>query len=133
MDVQIRDAAALRRVSPDRLRAYLQAHDWVQEDVWRDRMMVWSSTWGEQVNEILIPLREQSDAYAVRISEAVALLAEIEERSQLEVYYDLVGAGADVIRLRPLNGVGRSGWTLGDSVEFLTRAFDLVTAASAFC
>ena len=130
MDVQIRDAAALRRVSPDRLRAYLQAHDWVQEDVWRDRIMVWSSTWGEQVNEILIPLREQSDAYAVRISEAVALLAEIEERSQLGVYYDLVGAGADVIRLRPLNGVGQSGWTLGDSVEFLTRARDLVTAAA---
>ena len=99
MDVQIRDAAALRRVSPDRLRAYLQARDWVQEEVWRDRIMVWSATRGERVNEILIPLREQSDAYAVRISEAVALLSEIEERSQLEVYHDLLGAGADVIRL----------------------------------
>ena len=130
MDVQIRDAAALRRVSPDKIRAYLQAHNWVQEEVWRDRIMVWSATRGEQVNEILIPLREQSDAYAVRISEAVALLSEIEERSQLAVYYDLVGAGADVIQLRPLNGVGQSGWTLGDSVEFLTRARDLVAAAA---
>ena len=130
MDVQIRDAAALRRVSPDKLRAYLQAHNWVQEEVWRDRIMVWSATRGEQVNEILIPLREQSDAYAVRISEAVALLSEIEERSQLAVYYDLVGAGADVIQLRPLNGIGQSGWTLGDSVEFLTRARDLVVAAA---
>ncbi len=130
MDVQIRDAAALRRVSPDRLRAYLQAHDWEQAEVWRNRIMVWSVTRGEQVNEILIPLRERSDAYAVRISEAVALLAEIEERSQMEVYYDLVGAGADVIRLRPLNGAGQSGWTLGDSVEFLTRARDLVVAAA---
>ena len=133
MDVQIRDAAALRRVSPDKLRAYLQSHDWDQEDVWRDRIMVWSSppqADGGQVNEILIPLREQSDAYAVRIAEAVALLSEIEERSQLEIYYDLVGAGADVIRLRPLNGVGQSGWTLGDSVEFLTRARDLVAAAA---
>ena len=130
MDVQIRDAAALRRVSPDRLRAYLQARDWAQEEVWRGRIMVWSATRGDRVSEILIPLREQSDAYAVRISEAVALLSEIEERSQLEVYHDLVGAGADVIRLRPLNGVGQSGWTLGDSVEFLTRARDLVAAAA---
>ena len=130
MDVQIRDAAALRRVSPDKLRAYLQAHDWVQEEVWRDRIMVWSATRGEQVNEILIPLREQSDAYAVRISEAVALLSAIEERSQLAVYYDLVGAGADVIQLRPLNGIRQSGWTLGDSVEFLTRARDRVAAAA---
>ena len=83
-----------------------------------------------QVREILMPLREQSDAYAVRISEAVALLAEVEERSQLDVYHDLLGAGADVIRLRPLNGVDQSGWTLGDSVDFLTRSRDLINAAA---
>ena len=130
MDVQIRDADALRRVSPTMLRAYLEAHDWVQEQTWRDRILVWSNAAGEAVREILMPLREQSDTYGVRIAEAVAALAVMEERSQLEVYYDLLGAGADVIRLRSLNGVGRSGWTLGESVEFLTRARDLLTAAA---
>ena len=130
MEVQIRDAAALRRVSPTMLRAYLEARGWVHEETWHNRIMILSITGGERVSEVLIPLREQSDTYAVRISEAVALLSEFEERSQLDVYYDLIGAGADVIRLRPLNGAGQSGWTLGDSVDFLTWARNLVAAAA---
>ena len=130
MNVQIRDSAALRRVSPTILRAYLEAHEWVRGQTWRNRILVLSNTHNGQLREILVPLREQSDAYAVRISEAVAFLAEMEERSQLDVYYDLLGAGADVIRLRPLNGGGRSGWTLGDSVDFLTRSRDLIAAAA---
>ena len=130
MDVQIRDSEALRRVSPTILRAYLEARGWVQDETWRNRIMVWSITQNEQVKEILAPLREQTDAYAVRISEAIALLSEIEGRSQLNIYYDVIGAGADVIRLRSLNGVGESGWTLGESVDFLTRARDLILAAA---
>ena len=130
MDVQIRDAVALRRVSPVMFRAYLQARGWLHEETWRNRIMIWSITSGEQVSEALVPLREQSDTYAVRISEVLALLSDIEGRSQLVIYYDLIGAGADVIQLRPLNGVGQSGWTLSESVEFLTRARDLVAAAA---
>ena len=130
MDVQIRDAAALGRVSPVMLQAYLQANGWVHEQTWRNRILVWSKAHDEQVKEILAPLREQSDAYAVRISEAVALLAEIESRSQLDIYYDLMATGADAIRLWPLNGVGKSGWNLGESVDFLTRSRDLIMAAA---
>ena len=130
MDVQIRDSEALRRVSPTMLRAYLEAHGWVQEEAWRSRILVWSITQDGQVKEILAPLREQSDTYAVRISETIALLAEIEGRSQLNVYHDVLGAGADVIQLRPLNGAGQTGWTLGDSVDFLTKARDLMMAAA---
>ncbi len=132
MDVQIRDADALRRISPVMLRAYLEAHEWVQEEIWRNRILVWSSKHDNHVREILTPLREQSDTYAVRISEVVALLSEVEERSQLDVYHDLIGAGADAIRLRSLDGSRQSDWALGDSVEFLTRARDLVTAAARF-
>ena len=130
MEVQIRDGAALRRVSPKMLSAYLESRGWVHEETWRDRIMVWAIAAGERVSEVLIPLREQSGVYATRISEAVEQLAEIEERSQLDVYHGLMEAGADAIRLRPLNGVGESGWTLTDSVSFLTRARDLVTAAA---
>ncbi len=132
MDVQIRDAEALRRISPVMLRAYLKAHEWVQEETWRNRILVWSSKRDNQVRQLLTPLREQSDTYAVRISEVVAHLSEIEKRSQLDVYNDLIGAGADVIRLRSLNYSGQSNWALGDSVEFLTHARDLVSAAARF-
>lgn len=130
MDVQIADADALRRISPAMLRAYLEARGWVHEQTWRNRIMVWSYAQGDEIREILVPLREQSDAYPVRISESVGLLAELEDRSQLSVYYDLVGAGADTIRLRSLNSVDQEGWTLGDSVDLLTRARDLVMSAA---
>lgn len=95
MNVQIRDAEALRRVSPAMLRAYLKARGWVHEETWRDRILVWSNTHNGQGQQVLVPLREESDTYAVRISEAVALLADVEARSQLDVYHDLIGAGVD--------------------------------------
>ncbi len=130
MDVQIKDAAALGRVSPAMLQAYLQANGWVHEQTWRNRILVWSKSHNEQAKEILAPVREHSDAYALRISEAVALLSEIEGRSQLEIYYDLMATGADVIRLRPLNGAGQSGWSLGESADFLAHSRDLIMAAA---
>ena len=132
MEVQIRDTAALNRVSPVMLRAYLGSHGWVRAETWRGRIVVWAKTQGDEVRELLMPLRERSDAYAVRIAEAVVLLSEVEGRSQLDVYYDLLGAGADAIRLRSLNGVGETGRNFNNSVDFLTRARDLITSAARF-
>ncbi|MDE2787430.1 MAG: hypothetical protein OXL37_12310 [Chloroflexota bacterium] len=97
MDVQIRDSEALRRVTPPMLCAYLKAHQWVHEQTWRNRIMVWSRKQDELTHEILVPLRQHSDAYAVRVSEAVTLLAKLDGRSQLDVYYDLIGAGKDAV------------------------------------
>ena len=94
MEVQIRDAAALSRVSSAMLCAYLKAHGWVHEQTWRNRIMVWSTTQCDgRVREVLVPLRDQSDTYAVRISEAVSLFADIEQRSQIDIYHELIGAG----------------------------------------
>lgn len=129
MEVQIRDAAALRRVSLSQLRAYLEATDWVRTENWRDRISVWVKEHNGQTSQLLAPLREHSDAYALRIAEAVTLLAEVEGRSQLDVYYGLLAAGADVIRLRPLEKAA-SNWSLHDSVTFLGQARDLVRAAA---
>lgn len=129
MEVQIRDAAALRRVSLSQLRAYLEATDWVRTENWRDRISVWVKEHNGQTSQLLTPLREHSDAYALRIGEAVTLLAEVEGRSQLDVYYGLLAAGADVIRLRPLEK-SQSDWSLHDSVTFLGQARDLVKASA---
>lgn len=130
MDVQITDAAALSRVPPTALRAYLQSRDWVQADTWRGRIQVWSKEHNGQPSEVLAPLRELSGSYATRMYEAVALLAELEERSQLDVYRDLLGARADVVTIRPLNGASARMWSLADSAELLDHSQDLMTAAA---
>ena len=130
MDVLIRDAAALRRITPAALQSYLETHGWGRQEVWKRRMAVWSCEVEGEYRQILVALREYSDAYAVRVAEALSSLAELEQRSQLEVYYDLIGSGADVIRVRPLNGAGRNGNSLGDAVEMLSYARDLMLAAA---
>lgn len=130
MNVQIRDAVALRRVTPPMLRAYLESRGWSRREIWRGRIAVWSAERDGRSQEILAPLRESSDAYAVRMSEVVAALSEAEERSQPDVYYDLLAAGADAIRLRSLNGAGNAEWTLDESAAILENARKLLLAAA---
>ena len=130
MDVLITDANELRRVTPVLLGTYLGVQGWVRQETWKDRIVVWSKDTGHATLEVLVPLREQSDAYAVRLSEAVATLAQLESRSQLEVYYDMVGAGADVIRLRPISAYERQSWSLSDSADLLGGVKDLLQAAA---
>ena len=93
MDVQIRDAAALRQVSSANLKAYLESDAWVRGENWRGRLCVWAKEHKGQTWQILAPLREHADDYPLRIAEAVATLSAVEQRSQLEVYYDLLAAG----------------------------------------
>ena len=130
MDVVIADAKALRRVTPVLLSTYLNVQGWAREETWKERIVVWSKEMEDGVVELLVPLREQSDAYVVRTAEAIAILAQIEERSQLDVYYDLVGAGADVIRLRPIVAKDQQGWSLNDSADLLGRMKDLLQVAA---
>ena len=132
MDVQIKDAEALRRVNPPALRAYLESQNWGFRETWRNRITVWTKEHAGKVRQILMPLREDSGSYATRIYEAVLLLAELEDRSQLDVYYDLMGSGADVIRLRSLNKNGRFDESLSGSAKLLDCAQKLITAAARF-
>lgn len=129
MKVQIRDGAALRQVSPAQLSAYLKATGWVHEENWREVISIWIKAKEEQTHQVMVSLREQSDVYAQRIAEAVITLSEVEGRSQLAVYYDLLAAGSDVLRLRPQDKP-RAGGSLPVSAALLTQARDLVTAAA---
>lgn len=129
MKVQIRDGAALSQVSPVQLRAYLEANGWTLYENWRELIFVWVKAKDEQTHQVLAPLHDHSDTYAMRIGEAVKTLAEVEGRSQLAVYYSLLAAGSDVLRLRPQDKP-RAGGSLPVSAALLTQARDLVTAAA---
>ncbi len=97
MNVHIRDSAALNRITPSLLSRYLKVHGWAYEETWRGRIAVWSNVYGEERQQILVPLMDSSDTYAVRMSEAVSTLADVEGRSQLEVYDELVEDSAEVV------------------------------------
>ena len=91
MIVQIRDRAALSTLSFVSLQAYLESHGWNNEGPWGQRpATIYSKEYGGGTWEILAPTRDTVADYAEAMGEAVAVLAEVEERSQLDVFYDLI-------------------------------------------
>ena len=130
MRVHIRDFEAFSLITPTLLRRYLENHGWTREETWRGRTTVWSIVENEQRSQILAPLIELSDTYSLRMSESVATLAEIEGRSQLSIYYEVLAGGADVIRFRTLKNNGTDSRSLTESASLLNDARELLASAA---
>lgn len=131
MIVQIRDRAALSSLSIVSLRAYLASRGWNNEGQWGERpATIFAKEHNGQAWEIIVPHQDTLAGYAEGMAEAVAVLATVEERSQLDVFHDLAGAGADVIRVRSSNGAAKEPLSLRRSASFLNDAYDLLAAAA---
>ncbi|MCY4556994.1 MAG: hypothetical protein OXF79_11565 [Chloroflexi bacterium] len=130
MIVEIRDTAALSSLTTLNLRAYLQSRDWNNVGRWGNRATVHSKASGGRTWEILIPLSDAISDYAEFMGEAIGTLATAEQRSELDVFNDVTGAGADVIRITSLNGMGKEPLSLRQSADMLRDANDLLSAAA---
>ena len=120
MLVQIRDRKALATLPVVNLRAYLNSRDWNNAGRWGERpAVIYTKEHGGRSWEVLVPLRDTVADYAESMAESVAILAEVEERSQLDVFHDLSATGADVIRLRSANGRGNEPLSLRQSAGFV--------------
>ena len=80
--------------------------------------------------EVLVPHRDTVGGYTENIAESVAILAAVEERSQIEVFYDLSAAGADVVRVRSANGMAKEPLSLRQSVTLFNDTFHMMAAAA---
>lgn len=96
MRVQIRDKEALESLTPENLRAYLESQGWGNDRPWGQWGTILSKEHKGKLWEIVIPLRDEGYGYAEFMGLMVATLSDAEERSQLEVFYDLAGAGSKV-------------------------------------
>ena len=130
MLVQIRDRKALSSLSLGALRAYLGVRGWKDEGPWGSRPGSIFTTDGEANLEILVPTRDTVADYAEALAEAVAVLAIHEDRSQIEVFYDLQGAKSDVVRLRSSNGLANERMSLSQSAELHSNAYKLLAASA---
>ena len=131
MLVQIRDRKALATLPVVNLRAYLNSRDWNNAGRWGERpAVIYTKEHGGRSWEVLVPLRDTVADYAESMAESVAILAEVEERSQLDVFHDLSATGADVIRLRSANGRGNEPLSLRQSAGLLNDAFDMLASAA---
>ena len=95
MLVQIRDRAALSSLPSSNLRQYLKTHGWKDAGQWGKRATIHTKKHGRRNWEILIPISDTVADYAERMAESIAILATVEERSQLDVFYDVSNAGSE--------------------------------------
>ncbi len=93
MLVQIRDRAALSSLSSTSLRHYLKNHGWKDAGRWGKRATIHTKKYGGRNWEILIPISDAVADYAESMAESIAILSTVEERSQLDVFYDILKAG----------------------------------------
>ncbi len=77
-----------------------------------------------------VALRDAVSGYAGGMAQAISVLATVEGRSQLDVFNDLQGAGADVIRMRSANGAGKNMLSLQHSARLLNEAYGMMASAA---
>ena len=131
MKVQIRDRDALTSLPVMNLRAYLNSHEWTDIGNWGKRpITVFAKEDDGRTWEILVPHTDTIGGYAENMAESVAILATVEDRSQLDVFHDLMGAGADMIRVRSANGAAMKALSLRRSASLLNDSYDLLASAA---
>ena len=131
MLVQIRDSAALSSISIVSLRAYLNSREWTDAGVWGERpITIFAREHDGRTWEILVPHQDTIAGYAENMAETVAVLAEMEGRSQLDVFYDLSATSCDVVRLHSLNGVAKEPLSLRRSADLLQDSYGMLGYAA---
>jgi hypothetical protein len=127
MKVAIRDSDALRAVRPLDLAGYLRAKGWTKASEIDGRAALWTL----HDEEILAPFASEVADYHRRVAEAIAVLAQVEDRSEGDVWSDIASAGFDVVRVRA-GGEDRAQGTISieDGVWLFERSRDLLTAAA---
>ena len=130
MKVEIRDREALSVLSLLSLRTYLKSRGWVDEGEWGGRATIFSKANDGRKWEILCPHRDTVADYAECMAENVAVLSAVEDRSQLDVYFDLISTRADVIHLRSTNGLAEEKLSLRQNTAMFSAAQDMLASAA---
>ncbi len=131
MNIEIRDRAALGSIPIINLRTYLISRGWMDSGKWGERpITLFASEMQGRTWEILVPLRDTLGGYAENMADAISVLAAVEERSQLDVFNDLVATGADVVYLRSPDHIGVRAPSIRQSSEMLSDAYKMLEAGA---
>ena len=131
MIVLIRDRDALLSVSIANMRDYLSSVGWEDTGRWGESPVdVFATERYGRTWEILVPHREEIGGYAENVSNTLEVLAKVEDRSELDVFHDIMNAGADIIRSRAVNGAGEKPLSLRRSARLYDSSYKMVAAAA---
>jgi hypothetical protein len=132
MKVEIRDSAVLRALLPIDVTAYLRSHAWVQQTEQLGRVSVWHPEHDADI-EVEVPGDQTLADFAARMADVLQAISQVEDRSQLQVLYDLMESGHDVVRLRAATpGAGETGTiAINAGVQLIGNARDMLLAAAS--
>ena len=77
-----------------------------------------------------VHFRDTFADFSEAMAEAIAVLATVENRSQLDVFHDLEATGADVIHMRSPNGLAKEALSLRQNAEMLDAAYGMLASAA---
>ena len=126
MKVAIRDAEALRAVSPAALSAWAHNAGWRRTGVYRKYSDICEAP-GKP--EILLPRTRHLSDYATVVSDIIRIFAVESDRDELALYRDLMTVDRDAIRIRAPEGEDDS-LALPAGVGLVRGAQDLLLAAA---
>ena len=127
MKVDIRDRDALRAISPDALSAYARAAGWSKTN---ERYGAHSDVYAaEGLPEIILPRTQRLGDYASVVAQLIEIFTKVSERDELALYYDLVNANRDVVRVRA-GGSDDGSLTVNDGVDLIGGAHDMLLAVA---
>ena len=131
MIVLVRDRDALLSVSIANMRAYLTSGGWEDTGMWAERPIdVFVTEWGGRTWEILVPHDADIGGYAENVANTLEVLAKVEDRSELDVFHDIMNAGADIILARSVNGAGEKPLSLRRSARLHDSSYKMVASAA---
>ncbi|AFZ23399.1 hypothetical protein Cylst_1085 [Cylindrospermum stagnale PCC 7417] len=92
MKVTIRDSKILKTIEPNVLETYLKSNGWQKKGhIYDGAGAIWKyKKYAEGEFEILLPLRQSLYDYAARIIDAIKILEEVENRSQIHILSELI-------------------------------------------
>ncbi len=132
MKVQIRDRDALSLLPLRGLIFYLKRSGWRVAGDWGKRpASIYALEKDAQTRRVIVPHNDIFPDYPERMAEVVSTLAEVEERSQVEVYHDITETSYDVVRANPPKNVnGETPISLRQKVGLLKDAYDMVASSA---
>lgn len=118
-------------LSPLNIATYLQQKGWQREDAFAGDASYWRMKTDRGLCEVLVPFNIKYGDYALRLAEAVALIANVEQRPPEQVLSDLLMGSSDLFRLRVSSPAAQDGTLpLELGVHLIEHAQGLMSAAA---
>ncbi|HEX4419259.1 MAG TPA: hypothetical protein VH165_15210 [Kofleriaceae bacterium] len=129
MRAEITDRDAISALTPSALTSYLRARGWEPAAESDTAFAVFERVEGNEKVGLEVPLRAFAGDYGRRVAEVLYNLEIFEQRSQLDIFRDVLHSNQDVVRVSvDVPDSGRMG--LDEASTLLAATRDLVLAAA---